>query len=350
MKAVRLAVGGAVLALLTTSCGDDSSAPEPTALDAASTTATSSRLEAPAFEDRSLLSLLPSVERFGAGAFHVMAAEDLEGTHLAANVSGWFWTTEGGVSTRVDIDRDEIDGHVDGVLNGPDRETIDPGVSDFVYLHADYYRGDEFQFGIGHLLVRLGFASPNAPLEGVLADECGLALEGLEAAVLDHAAAFEPTFEPAGDGEVWEFPLDELSRRTMTERARVNDVCAAVSSDDEYLLARRLRFERSGASLDVIIDPGIYIEPVDVVALTLQVEPAVETPDPPAEPDPADGFDPVSVFLMKISECGALPWEYSNFAAGNTYSPPEANDYLGPNFFVSDYLCESELPDDVNGR
>lgn len=350
MKALRLTAGAAVLALLTTSCGDDSSAPEPTARDAENTTATSSRLEAPAFEDRSLLSLLPSVERLGAGAFQVMAAEDLEGTHLAANVSGWFWTTDGGVYTRVDIDRDVIDGHVDDVLNRPDRQTIEPAASDLLYLQDDYYRGDEFQFGIGHLLVRLGFASPSPALEGGLVEECGAALEVLEAAVLDHAAALEPTFAPAGDGEVWEFPLDELSRRTTTEQARVNDVCAATSSDDEYVPARRLRFERSGDSLDVIIDPGIYTEPVDVVALSFHVEPAAEAPAPPAEPHLADGFDLVSVFTMKISECGALPWEYSNFAAGNTYRPPDGNDYLGPSFFVSDYLCESELPDDLNER
>ncbi len=344
MGAARLAVAAAVLALLTTSCGDDSSTTGPTA----NTRATSSRLEAPAFDDRSLLSLLPSVERLGAGAFQVMAAQDLEGTHLAANVGGWFWAADGGVYTRVDIDRDLIDGQVDDVLNRPDRQTVDPAASDLLYLQADYYRGDEFQFAIGHLLARLGFASPSGPLEGAPAEECGAALVGLEAAVLDHAAAFEPSFEPAGDREVWELPLDELSRRTTTEQARVADVCAAPPSDDEYLTALRLRFERSDNRLDVVIDPGIYTEPVDVVVLTLQVGPATEVPPAPAEPHPADGFDPVSVFIMKTSQCGTLPWEYSDFAAGNAYSPPDATDYLGPTLFVSDYLCESELPDDLN--
>ena len=134
--------------------------------------------------------------------------------------------------------------------------------------------------------------------------------------------------------------------RTTTEQARINDVCAAVPSDDEHVLAPRLRFERSGDRLDVIIE-GIDTEPVDVVALTVLVEAAVEIPDLPAEPHPASGFDPVNLFIMKISECGALPWQYSNFAAGNTYSPPDDTLYLGPTSLGFDYLCEWELPDHV---
>jgi hypothetical protein len=216
-----------------------------------------------------------------------------------------------------------VDGLVDDLLNRPERRTIDPAVSDLIYLQEDYYRGDEFQFLIAHLLERLGLALPDARIEGPVVGECGTALAALRAAVIEQAAGFEPTFTPVGDAEVWEFPLDELRSHTTTEQARINDVCEVGPSDNVLAIASRLRFERSGDRLDVIIDPGIYTAPVDVAALTVVVEPAVEIPDPPSERHPADGFDSVNVFLMKFDECGALPWEYRNFAAGNTYSPTQ---------------------------
>jgi len=336
----------AALAALTGACGEDAAQPDDAARAASTTTAAPGH-EPPTFEDRSLLSLLPSVETLDEGAFHISAPEDLEGTHLAATASGWFWSTEDSVYTRVEIDREVVDGHIDAVLARPGRQTIDPAASDLIYLRDDYYRGDELQFGIGRLVTWLGFASPVESIAFPLVEECRAALDALEGAVSELAAALEPAFEPAGHVEAWEFPLDELERRTATERARITEVCTSETSDDDHDARPGLRFERSGDRLDVLIDPGIYTSPVDVLALTVVVEPAAAVPDPPVEPDPADAFDPVNVFIAKINECGGLPWEYSNFAAANSYSAPDADDYLGPTFFVSDYVCESEVPQDV---
>ena len=67
-------------------------------------------------------------------------------------------------------------------------------------------------------------------------------------------------------------------------------------------------------------------------------------PKQPGKVEVADGFEPVSRFLLKVSDCGGLPWEYSNFAAGNTFTPPTDEDYRGPTFFVTSYWCEDEVP------
>lgn len=334
-------MGAAALALLTSSCGD---AGVP---GAARTTSTASRSKERAGGDRSLLSLLPSAERFGRGAFQIRAPEDLEQSHLAANVNGWFWTTKDGLFTRVDIDRDLVDGHVDAVLARPKRQEVDPAASDLIYLNDDYYRGDEFQFGVGRLLARIGLGfQPDQRITDGMVKGCRSALAALDAAASEQAAALEPRFEPSGDGEVWEFPLDELRRRTTTERARIADICTTETRDNEFAPRPRVLFQRVGGRLDVIVDQGIRTDPpVEVRALTVLVEAAVAVPDPPGAPDPADGFDPVNGFILTIGECGGLPWEYSNFAAGNTYGAPEADDYIGPTAFSTDYLCESEVPE-----
>lgn len=323
------------MALLVSSCGGGTNAPAPDHGE---------RLGA-APGDRSLLSLLRTVQSTDRGTFRVRAPEDLEGTHLVANSSGWFWTTAEGVYTRIDVDRSAVDRHVDDVLARRAREALDPAVSELIYVDDEYYRGDEFQFGVGHLVARLGFASqPDSPTSWPMDERCRAALGALEAAVTEEAATLEPRFQPRGDTEVGEFPLDTLERRTTTQRARMTDACPSETGDD-FVPRPALRFERTDDGLDVIVDPGIYTSRVEVVAVRLEVSRGGAVPDPPVTPDPADGFDAVNVFIMKIGECGELPWEYSNFAAGNTYSPPDADDYLGPTAFVTDYLCESELPD-----
>jgi hypothetical protein len=67
---------------------------------------------------------------------------------------------------------------------------------------------------------------------------------------------------------------------------------------------------------------------------------------PPPEPDPAPADDVVRIndFLLAVSACRGVPWEYSNFAASDDYDGPD--EHLGPSPFSEAWFCEREVPAD----
>ncbi len=246
-------------------------------------------------------------------------------------------------------------------------------------LDSDYYRGDGFQLGLSDLVGVLGLDAgrPYESLPAVdlhpdpaerervvsyLADRDPAAEERI-VACMDAAADYheattsfvddlDPRFVPVdGDGTEWYFPVDEL--RTALERPREEYVAACEvlgAEEPDYVAAQTLRFERRSGDgweeLRIFHDTGSGSTRREREILRIRSVPGASDRPLPA-PDPAPMLTMQSYFLMKADECGGLPWEYSNFAAGNTYHRPDDALYIGPSEFSTDFLCEDEVPEEA---
>jgi hypothetical protein len=148
-----------------------------------------------------------------------------------------------------------------------------------------------------------------------------------------------PTWQSDGDGfEVWDYPADALPR--------LPGCVGEIYDDDLDPSATRLRFRRSldHLTLDVLFDPGHYQDARFETLLTIVAtseDPAGEAPGEPA----SSIFDPASVFVLAVNRCGALPWAYSNFMAGDSYTAPIDPGYAEPGPFTTGYVCEDEVPE-----
>lgn len=153
------------------------------------------------------------------------------------------------------------------------------------------------------------------------------------------ASSPQPSWEAGGDGtEIWDYP---------TERLPHMPACVAEIYDGDFdPSSTRLRFRRSldRLTLEVLHDSGHYQD--DRFERLLSVASTGDEPSGPRPEEPGTSiFDQASVFVLAVNHCGELPWAYSNFMAGNSYTSPDDPSYVEPGPFTSNYLCADEVPD-----
>jgi hypothetical protein len=149
-----------------------------------------------------------------------------------------------------------------------------------------------------------------------------------------------PRWERQPDGtDHWDYPIESVPR--------FPPCISQVYGDDELdpgNTALRLRRDLASGSLEVLFDPGHYADPRFDPLLLLVV--TSEAPDSERPPVPHSTiFEPTTVFLLAVNQCGELPWAYSNFMAGNSYTSPADSTYLEPGVFTTGYVCAGEVPE-----
>jgi hypothetical protein len=292
-------------------------------------------------EDRALLSFLPAALDHTGGSFEVESFA-LERGHLTPHARGNFWTTPGGnVYTVVNVRRSVVDRALASLLARPGRRDIKPGSQSLLALDRNYYRGDEFQYGFGALVLVLGIGSVSVDAGFSPPAPCRDAYVRSQRGIRKAANRLTPHFVTDGDGETWRVPVGDLLASTASARKQVIRACGTT---DDYTPKWTLRMHRRADSLRVFFDPGNSTEPTEQEVLRFTVSDLGHQPSPPLHPKPAIAFASPNVFILKVSECGTLPWEYSNFAAGNRYTPPSDPEYFGPSVFSTDFLCGPEVP------
>jgi hypothetical protein len=184
-----------------------------------------------------------------------------------------------------------------------------------------------------------GIYLADSAMFGMAGDECTQALDE----VRQQFVATEPpppSWEPQADGtEHWDYPTHTIPHHPE---------CVAEIFDADDLdpasTALRLRRHVGSGTLEVLFDPGHYTDATFEPILLVSVTGDAPRGDPPPEPL-STVFDQVSVFLLAINGCGELPWAYSNFMAGDSYTPPTARDYLEPGPFTGGYVCADQVPE-----
>jgi hypothetical protein len=294
-------------------------------------------------DDRSLLSFIPAALDHTGGSFEVRSFS-LEGGHLTPHARGHFWTTPGSnVYTAVNVRRAVVDRAVESLLARPGRRDINPDVDALLSPDGTYYRGYEFQYGFGTLVLVLGIGAVTTDAGLSPPATCREALERSDRGIRKAANRLTPRFVADGDGETWRVPVGDLL--ASNESAR-NQVIRACGTTDDYVSKWTLRMHRRADTLRVFFDPGNSTEPTEQEVLQFTVSDFDHQPSRPAHPEPAIPFTTPNLFILKVSECGTLPWEFSNFMAGNRYTPPNDPEYVGPSVFSTDFLCAPEVPAD----
>ncbi len=298
-----------------------------------------------ASDDRSLLSFLPGALIHTGGSFEVQSFA-VENHHATPHVRGNFWTTSGGnVYTAVNVRRVEVDRELASLLARPGRRDIKPGSDALLSLDGTYYRGNEFQYGFGALVEDLGIGAVTTDVGLSPPAACHDALTGSGPGMAEAAIRLTPHFVGDGDGETWRVPIGDLLASTESARNKVIRACG--TTDNEGFVPKwTLRLHRRADQLRVLFDPGNSTEPTEQEVLRITVSDFGHQPSPPVHPKPANAFTPSNGFILKVVECGTLPWEFSDFMAGNTYTPPNDPEYIGPSLFSTDFLCAPEVPPD----
>jgi hypothetical protein len=339
--------GIVVLTIATATFGCSGSKATPTSDDRTATSGTNvpsdgSALDR-AIDDRSLLSFLPAALDHTGGRFEVTSFE-VEDQHLTAHARGDFWKTSGAnIYTAVDLRRTVVDRELASLLARPSRRDIQPGSEGLLSFDASYYRGDEFQYGFGTLVEALGIGAVTTDVGLSPPAACRDALTNTGPSIGEVANRLTPHFVADGDGETWRVPIGKLLASTASAR---NNVIRACGTTNDYVPKWTLRIHRRTDSLRVYFDPGTSTEPREQEVLQVAVSDLGRPPSAPVHPKPASAFAPANVFILKVAECGTLPWEYSNFAAGDSYTSPSDSEYVGPSAFSTDFLCAPEVPAD----
>jgi hypothetical protein len=321
-------------------------------------------------EGRPLLGLLERIPE--SGRFEVVPGARRPTGAVTPPAAGSFWKSgDDAVYTRVEpFDRGVVHREVDGVLDrrrerlatrpppkdeAQEGKDVDP--DHFLMLDDDYYRGDQFQYTLGDLVAGTSDVTPPVITLGITeGSACDKALESHRKAVRDAVAELEPRFVPSGNGaQAWVVTVESLLRLTEESRVRATDACRDLMDDearDPTLLEHRNRaepasfhIERTATTVTVHYrGDGIDSTYGDHTLVTMRVV-GGKAGARPKQASPADGFDAVNAFLLKVNRCGALPWEYVDFAAADSYVRPASKRYEGPTPLLGGYACEHEVPE-----
>ncbi|HEX2040957.1 MAG TPA: hypothetical protein VHF47_14630 [Acidimicrobiales bacterium] len=304
----------------------------------------------------SVLSLLAEVPEHGRYAVHIPGERP---THPAREERGRFWRVGDDVVTRADpfdegTVRQEVARlrrRIDAMVREAEEstDTTDMPPQALFLLSENRYDGRDFQYDLLSLVkAAMGpLAEPVNPLIGRAREACGRALEAHRARVERSVVRLRPAFRREADGrEAWTIETEPLGKDAEQTRREAVRACGA-DEDTSTPTACALRIERTATTVSLHLLPYCSFDPADRERpfFAVTAERAAVGPRP-SHLEPVSAFDPVSRFLLKVSQCGGLPWEYSDFAAADTYTPPDHEDYLGPTYFVSEYLCEAEVPAD----
>jgi hypothetical protein len=293
-----------------------------------------------AMADGSAIDLLDPPE--GRGRFELRLVE----ANLAG--SGYWWKSAGKsayTSFRID---ERVDQAIRSLLSDRSRfEGIEPG---FELLAREHYTGSEYQVTLRDLIAAAGVVPsvesvlsllPLVPEAGACRDALTRAEKPLDAAV----EKLRPAFVRTGAREEWRLSLEPLGPEITALHHAIESDCK-IGLSKVWLQGRGLRFERSvdsGRRRLSIFDTrsaGEQAEERPVAELTIWEDETI--PPPPAKPSPARLADKIALFRLKIQQCHGLPWEYSEFAASDTWIPPSSSEYLGPTPLSGRYSCEDE--------
>ncbi|HVF04953.1 MAG TPA: hypothetical protein VNA20_08945 [Frankiaceae bacterium] len=216
-----------------------------------------------------------------------------------------------------------------------------------------FYTGDELQYGLEEYLADLlGPATLSFHVVGD-DDTCPRAYEAHRAAARRAVAALRPRWTPvAGGRERWHFGVSALRRDTRDTRQAAERACtdapaapAHQALDSDVVSGVVVEVDRSARGVSfTVLDAGNDVDHT-VAPLVVEVTPA-PVGAPPAAPLPAppDGVVRMNEFLLAVAACGALPWEYSTFAAANDYTAPTAAGYYGPTALSTGWACADRVP------
>lgn len=317
-----------------------------------------------------LLGLLERIPE--SGRFEVVPGARRPTAAVTPPATGSFWRTgDDAVYTRVEpFDSEVVRREVDGLLDrrrarmatrqppkdeAQEGKDIDPDY--FLMLDDDYYRGDQFQYTLGELVAGTSDVTPPMVTLGVEEGSgCDKALESHRETVRDEVAGLESRFVPSGNGaQVWVVTVETILRLTEESRVHVIAECRDLIDEDARdprVLERRdwaepasFHIERTATSVAVHYrGDGVGSILGDHTMVTMRVV-GGKAGDRPKNVSPADAFDVVNAFLLKVSQCRALPWEYVDFAAADSYVRPVSERYEGPTPLLGGYACEHEIPE-----
>ena len=339
-------------------------APEPSGLLATVAAPPVDPLDAALDGDRSILSFLPGDVR--GGRFTIPVEGRHHGTKPAQSKSGVFWRTgSGNVYTRSEPydeelvrsevrslldhfarEREETDARLRAEGRDPvrERERTRAHVERVLPLSkGTFYGGSEYQWPVWPVFAAL--LVPDLD-NSVLSEDppCWAAVDAFLAGVRREVNALRPDFRPAGARDRWAVELAPLHAAMADESSAAVRACGldegGFRSSERDAAAVVFERWRTGVSVRVRAADG---EESDGDAI--RVTPGDPGP-PPAAADPAP-FDPVlNEFVLAVAACRALPWEYSNFAAANSYYPPFSWPYNGPSAISSgsEWVCEADVP------
>jgi hypothetical protein len=150
---------------------------------------------------------------------------------------------------------------------------------------------------------------------------------------------------PDVGGEIWDYPASAFPEVP----ACVDELFSDFGEEGDASPEQRLRFHRSadGRRLTVMFDSGLYADGRFEPLLVLVIDESGddEIPADPGSSPAIDVFNPWAAFVLAVNDCGGLPWAYSNFMAGDSYTGPDEPGYAEPGPFTSAYACEDAVPE-----
>ena len=315
--------------------------------------------------ERSLLSLLPAEVTSGRYEVRTRYRNDPK---PARRWSGVFWrTSTGNAYTRSEpydsaLVRREVRGLLDRLRAARDRalaaaeargERIDPHAEESGALYAplfaaEPYGGAEFQLTLADVVLPYLGVPDVLMLAFDVGSPCPGALARHRAAVRAAVGRVRPAFVPGRNGrDTWRLSLATLYDATATTRNEAAEACGSTAEAMRYSRPHKdvvvVTRWATGIEVDVEVEGEVVFR--DRSPMVIHVTPADVGP-PPERPRPSPGPALVDEFLLAVNACGRLPWEYSSFAASDTYTSPEnTGDYAGPNLLTLEWVCDPAVPD-----
>ena len=311
--------------------------------------------------DRSLLSFLPDDVR--TGRYSIPVEGRFQNESPVQNRVGVFWrTSSGNVYTRTEpydeelvrrevralvehFERRREESHARARAEGRDPEKgpegYDVDEEQVGPLQAGvFHDGAEYQWPFWEVV--LPMVRPVLSQRVFVDRDCRAAVEELEQAVREQVNALVPDFRPAGARERWTLDVRPMRTATAGLADAARSTCGTPTDSGTYReRAVVLHVERARHGLWL----GLVDEDGDVGKWgEVRVTPADAGP-PPVAPDPAPRHPALNDFLMAVAACRALPWEYSDFAASDSYYPPYSDEYNGPTaMFPAQWVCPEDVP------
>lgn len=309
--------------------------------------AVGSPLDAALGAERSLLAFLPAHVTSGEYSF---ARGQIGFARPAPRHRGVFWRTPAGnVYTRTaPYDRALVAREVDALAERVRAEHA--GVAERSRLermvplagNAEPYRGDEFQYPFEQFVYELAlhpdhghaFSRPRDP-------DCDQAHVAHEAAARRAVARTAPRFVPSADGtETWALDIPALRDASKNTRDAAERACADSDNADPSGPVT-VTVVRTADGVTFTAEGDVRSNLAEKYVVTVRPGPVGPPPD---DPEPAPAVHVVNDFLLAVNACGALPWEYVDFAAANDYDPPSDKSYDGPTVFSTEWFCERDVP------